>query len=289
MPRSGYETSSTPDTSLPGTLTSEALPTCSPTTCAGTSSVTGSLESAGGVSPSGLPDGMTIDRFGQEVVPANHSASPAKAKAKTTRAISGPSGIGSSASVALQSSLASKLYQRLRTDGSMEFAQIWGVRTTPAGLVYWAHTASVRHTLDNGFGGWPTPAHRDYRCANARSYQQRTGSTKGEQLCNAVVHWRPAAWVECPCCKNFLCTIHGKHAHDCDCPSLEEWEETGTNPYADGTGWIEKTFSVETVGTAQLNPEFCRWLMGYPTEWDDCAPTVTPSSRKSRANSFARA
>jgi hypothetical protein len=38
-----------------------------------------------------------------------------------------------------------------------------------------------------------------------------------------------AAWVPCPCCENFHCTIHETHAHDCPCPPVEEWE---SDPYS---------------------------------------------------------
>ena len=38
----------------------------------------------------------------------------------------------------------------------------------------------------------------------------------------------------------------------------------------------------QTERPGALNPAFVSWLMGFPPEWDACAPMATPSSRKLR-------
>lgn len=39
------------------------------------------------------------------------------------------------------------------------------------------------------------------------------------------------AWIPCDCCDNYICTIHGMHAHECECPPIDEWGDI--DPYSE--------------------------------------------------------
>ena len=42
------------------------------------------------------------------------------------------------------------------------------------------------------------------------------------------------AWIPCPDCDDFFCTIHQEHVYDCACPELEAWIDRGVDPYEAG-------------------------------------------------------
>src|SRR5574341_1508650 len=69
------------------------------------------------------------------------------------------------------------------------------------------------------------------------------------------------AWIPCPCCENYLCTLHLKHVYDCPCLPLEEWN---SNPYLPGNH-------------GKVAPEFYEWLMGFPIGWSELKPSAMPS------------
>jgi hypothetical protein len=75
-------------------------------------------------------------------------------------------------------------------------AEYWPTPNTKDAEAAARHTTEtgVMHpgtTLTDAIRQWPTPAGRDHRDPNAKSYQERDGSTKGEQLPNFVEHQWP--------------------------------------------------------------------------------------------------
>ncbi len=118
--------------------------------------------------------------------------------------------------------------------------------------------------------GWPTPQARDHKGADLDGVHDRGG--KGPPL-NEVV--RLAGWAT---------PTTSDHRGAATPEAVKDWASRGHNLPEQtqlASGPTPITSPAVTAKLGQLNPAHSRWLMGYPTEWDDCAPMATPSSRKS--------
>lgn len=200
-----------------------------------------------GASLPGLPDGPTTNPSGPPAPPAPASAQQVKASGLQTLVTSGRTSHASSASAALESSLASRLQQRLDTAGSTLFQQTWKRKATPLRRRYWEHTASAPRTSANGFtlSQWTTPQAHDVTGRHKR--QKEIHGTAHGCAC-LVLDAELASWST-PKAEDSEST--GAHRGKPDTlhaqsqlsawasPSARDWKdspgmsETGTNP--DGT------------------------------------------------------
>ena len=101
------------------------------------------------------------DLFGQEVAPASRLAPRASSVAATMSATYGLRSSTSSASAALQRSLANKLPALLDSRGSITFALTWKAQATPLRRLICALQARGHSTSDSGSTGWPTARSAD--------------------------------------------------------------------------------------------------------------------------------
>lgn len=231
-----------------------------------------------GPSPCDQPECPTTTTSG--VVPALASPSPLPGmeRASTTIVTSGPSFSGSSASAALQSSLESRLQERLGSSGSTMYSLTWKPLVTPSGRRIYRLAGSVPRTSASACSSWPTPAARDYKCGARATYAERGGGTKGECLSNLVMQF--AGWPT-------------PVKQDGDASGGEKSIASGTRGHTltsltKGLGPARLTASgqmltgspVETGNGGQLNPELPRWLLGLPATWGGYAPTGMPSRRR---------
>ena len=119
--------------------------------------------------------------------------------------------------------------------------------------------------------GWPTPTTMDHiereGLQPSRVATGRTGGYIAEVL---------AGWA----------TPTVQDAKNDAGPSQWDRNSWPLNVQAASTdGEMPSSSPAETGKRGALNPAFPRWLMGFPPEWDDCAPMATRSSRRWRPSS----
>ncbi|GAB0057407.1 hypothetical protein SIID45300_01735 [Candidatus Magnetaquicoccaceae bacterium FCR-1] len=208
------------------------------TTCKDITSTISLPESEGGPTHCGSPAGQTTGRSGPALVRANLSPRQAKEQGLLTSGTSGQPGIGSLSSVVLTQSLASRLAADLGRNGSILYSATWKYLVTPAGRRLFRLAVSVPRTSGKGCSGWPMSG---WSTPAARDYRHA----------NRMSYQDRGGGRKGEQLNNQAVHASGNHANG----SFAETEEAG-----------------------QLNPEFVRWLMGYPAEWGRCAGMVTPLS-----------
>ena len=99
----------------------------------------------------------------------------------------------------------------------------------------------------------------------------------GRQYCQLAVLARPISETDCG-----LWPTPSTRDHK-DTGNLEssQFRKDGKERN-DTLGRVAYGSIAQTESKGSLNPAFPCWLMGYATEWESCADTVTLSSRKSR-------
>lgn len=267
-----------------------------------------------------LLGGPTTASSGPAAPRASRSPSRVKEKPRMTIGTCGPTSFASSVPDGPLSSWENRLRRRLARTGSTECLLTWKQRTTPAGRSLSQLVPSTRPIAGTGSGLWPTPAARDWRSEKATDefYRAWASSPKGKTLPMQIALAMWATPTSLALAKNGnneagnSAGVVSIRAHAL--ASVALWgtplaQQANGEPEqflqrkrdsvargnsmgislsdlnmqvkaAHGSGRTGSSATTEKPGA--LNPAFVCWLMGFPAAWDVCAPTATPSSRKSR-------
>lgn len=268
--------------------------------------------SAAGRARSNSPAGQQLDLFGPEAVPASPSRRRVRVSAPPMSATSGQSSSVSSRSAALTKSLASRCQKLSAKVGSMEYVQTWKPRATPAGLLYWEHTARARQTSDSDYTGWPTPTasgssgeiSEDLERVGSKWRNKKTGRVLQSNLATDA---RMLTGWPTPIEDNGNNAYGHKGTCYSDLPTtaqLTGWPTPLARDYKGGfpggrirdgklsldsldvaaqiAGRTSMSSPVPMESRGGLNPALSRWLVGYPLVWCQAAILAFRTMRTAR-------
>jgi hypothetical protein len=292
---------------------SETSATCDLSTYSDSPNATSLPASVSGATHCEDLGGLIAALSGLAHVLASLSVRQARAMGLMTTGTSGRRGSTSSRSAALQSSLASRLKQRLDTGGSISFKMTWKAKATPAGRSVFLLRASGHRISGNGCGSWPTPNCLDtmgQRSDEALARAKKIGGCSNLKDVAPLASWGTLSSTEAGGTPEQFLARKEKLSGACGVsltalnlqatlahrPTAQTSDGSGggqakratgrsnLNAFAmlAASGPLPTGSTAETTSGGQLNPAHSRWLMGLPPEWDACAPTATRSSRKSR-------
>jgi hypothetical protein len=165
---------------------------------------------------------------------------------------------------------------------------------------------------------WASPAERDYRTANLKTFKERGGTTKGEQLQNQVKHladWTTPSATDGERGGKITDAMTGTSLtqkvelaawptplnQDSESSGGEGALSRGTRGHTltsitmhigpvrfTASGEVLTGLDAGTESSGQLNPEHSLWLMGIPREWASFGLRAMQSVSQRRKRSSKR-